>query len=606
MATTSSAVASISANGRNQVAFSGFAVTLALSILFPLLNYSRDLPIADFVGEWFSAMAFSGAALMLAVTLPRTHPLNLTLFLGPLALAAILCIHVALGTSAYIFDSIITTSYLLLLVLGLLVGQSIRASGLSQQVLNRIAWTLIITATLNFVFQVIQVLGFDLLLYPFVVPLAEQSACRIYGNVAQANQATMLASLAMGAAVFLRGIGRLRPAPAICILIVLLLSAGLAASRMAWLFLGILVALVVSLPAWPAERPARRWLALALILGFVLADYAARGLLSTVRVECASGLQRFADTGEAGFVIRAELWRLAIEIWKTSPWIGVGAGGFLGSLYEIGSLDRQQPFDSYAHNSALQILAEFGLIGAGVIAALTVVWLLTLVRHRRQLDAKDAVILAWLGVVSAYSMLEFPLWYVHFLLLFALLLGMLIRPEWNIWAGTVRVRAAMVSVACICLAGGAYVLRDYLALQRMHAAVTMKNEMKVRSTPDVVARIMSLSNDVRLYRLHVDHLLSLIVPLNKDRLAEKITDSERLRRRVPQASTVAQRATLAVLANDPETARYHVRRLFVFMPSVSDEIVGEMRALISHRPVELEPLRQILEEELTRAPRRRW
>ena len=589
------------------VAFSAFVIGLGLCLFVPLLDYTLEPPIGDFIGEWASTLLFSLAALMLLFTLPRRQPLNPTLLLAPLTLAAILGVHVALGSFVYDYDWMIWLGYLLVLVLAMLVGQALRGSGQTQETLSRLAWTLIITAVVNFVIQLLQVTGRDLDFFPYVVPLLERSACRIYGNVGQANQASMLAWLAIGAVLYLAGIRRLAKSLAIALLIVLLIGSALAASRMSWIFLGVLVALILGCRAWPAEgRASRGYLALTLIVGSVLADFAARELLAVMRTECASGLQRMGEVGEAGFVIRAELWKLALLIWKTSPWIGTGAGSFLGKLYELAPLNQHQPFDAYAHNSALQILAEFGLIGAGTVAALGLVWMWTLIKRRASLEAGDALMLAWVGVICAYSMLEFPLWYVHLLLLFGLLLGMLIRPEWSGSSVVISVRTAVAGIALACLAGGGLLLRDYLPLQRLYGAVVMKSDMRLASTPEIVAKLRELADEVVIYRPYADHLMSLIVPLNKEDLKGKIDDSERLLRRVPQSTTIAQRATLAVLAGDIETARSHIRRLYVFWPAVADEIEAEMRAIVDRQPVELQPLREIFEEEKARAPKPRW
>ena len=325
-----------------------------------------------------------------------------------------------------------------------------------------------------------------------------------------------------------------------------------------------------------------------------------------MRSECASGLQRMTQIGEVGFAIRAELWKRAIDIWQSSPWIGTGAGSFLGKTYEIAPLDQHHPFDAYAHNSALHILAEFGLIGGGVILVLALWWIWKLYQRRGSLNGGDATLLAWIGIICAYSMLEFPLWYAHYLLFFGFLLGLLIRPEWSSLWRTAPVRATIVGLGLACLAGCGLLLRDYLSLQRLHGAVVIKHDMRIASTPEVVSILRTLADDVVIYRLHAEHLMSLVVPLNAENLQEKITDSERLVRRLPQPTTIAQRAALAVLAGEIDSARLHIRRLYVFWPGFTEEIETEVRAIVERQPVVLGPLKEIFEEEKARAPKARW
>ena len=588
-------------------AFSGFAVALGLCLILPLLNYLRDAPIADFSSEWMSTVAFAVAVVFLLRVVPRWQPLNLTLLLPPFALAAVLLVHVALGTFAYFYDWAIWSAYLTVFVLAVLVGQAARAGGLVDETVRRIAWAVILTGVVNSGLQLTQVFGFDLQLYPFVVPLIARSACRVYGNVAQANQASLVAWLSIAAVLYLAGTHRMPLRIGTLLITLLLFSSALTVSRMAWLFLGIAAALVLFLRAWPAPSGRARWFIVSMLgFGFVLASIAVGELLPFAQPGCATALERFGDSSEPGTVIRSELWRLAIQIWSMSPWIGTGAGSFLPKAYELAPHDRHLPLDAYAHNSGLQILAEFGLIGAGVVAAMFLLWLVSLYRHRHQLGAADAIVLAWLGVIGVHSMLEFPLWYMYFLLLFGLLLGMLIRPEWNLSVRRAPMVATLGSMVAVVMIGSIIVLQEYRKLERAHVMVTMKIEMKAVSTPQVISRILEVADQVHLYRPYVEHLLSLIVPLTRDSLEEKIRNSDRLLHRFPQISTMAQRATLAVLAGDLETARYHLRRLFVFYPRESVEVVGQMREIIAHRPDELGALGRLLDEEQARAPKPRW
>ena len=63
--------------------------------------------------------------------------------------------------------------------------------------------------------------------------------------------------------------------------------------------------------------------------------------------------------------IRAEMARVAVKLWETDPWIGVGAGTFYDRSAEFitDPLVKNLYGRENAHNNFLQILAELGLLG---------------------------------------------------------------------------------------------------------------------------------------------------------------------------------------------------------------------------------------------------
>jgi hypothetical protein len=86
-----------------------------------------------------------------------------------------------------------------------------------------------------------------------------------------------------------------------------------------------------------------------------------------------------ADTSSTA---RVRLFGLAITMFEDHPLLGAGTAGFkaLSPLYVGPALA-----DAYPHNALLQFLAEFGLVGAGIFVAITVVAL------RRRLPSEPVV-----------------------------------------------------------------------------------------------------------------------------------------------------------------------------------------------------------------------
>ncbi len=81
---------------------------------------------------------------------------------------------------------------------------------------------------------------------------------------------------------------------------------------------------------------------------------------------------------------RSDLWRVAVEEWKTAPVGGLGQGNYVTQYYERRGTDRNL-FDS--HSLPLSILAETGLVGLLLFVTFLVSAVLALIRGLRHASA---------------------------------------------------------------------------------------------------------------------------------------------------------------------------------------------------------------------------
>jgi len=188
--------------------------------------------------------------------------------------------------------------------------------------------------------------------------------------------------------------------------------------------LAVVVGIVIFRPIAPLRR-ARLWLiALLAVLAFAYLVEAPSGPLnSVVGLSAESGSwisQLWARNSGAA---RAWDWWVGIEMWKSSPWVGIGLGNyklqFIPFKAQFLSTPAGAQYDFHiaraaqAHNEYVQVLAELGILGAlalaALLATLAVSMILRLVRNRDEDDRLDLLLLAG-GLVAlvVHAFVSFP------------------------------------------------------------------------------------------------------------------------------------------------------------------------------------------------------
>ena len=575
---------------------SSFAVALGLCFILPLLNYFRDPPIGDFFGEWSSAVAMALGALFMVGSLPRSLRVSGALLVLPVLLAALILLQGALGRYVYLTDAFLYICYLGMFVLVVLLGQHFRSDGMAVEVTRRMAWAVVLVGLVNFAAQIAQLGRWDLQLQPWVVRLPGESVCALYGNTGQSNQTSAIAWLALAGTLYLANERRM-PAWLMPVMVLLFMtSSALTVSRMAWLFVALCaVGMLVTRPRWVGTFGGRLALAVGLVAAFAVVTVGVSALVGAIDPSCKSSVARLAEGQEAGISARLDYLRQAVLVWMHNPLIGSGAASLNGMAYRLIADDRPQPIDQYAHNIVAQLLGEFGLIGVLGLLIVVGVCAVAVWRNRKELGAADALLLGWLGVIGIHSLLEYPLWYVHFLMFFGLTLGLVIRPQWRVLAIEVpaRLLVGLISVAALAVCG--FLFNDYRNLDRLLFLAMEKVDKQIGSSPQVDALLAGVDEEILIFRPQADHMMGFAFSMTRDNLPEKIALLDRLLSRSPTPQSIASRAVLAVLDGKTDVARWHLQRLEMFFPRASMELVPKLRALAAQRPDDLGPLTKLLD-----------
>lgn len=320
-----------------------------------------------------------------------------------------------------------------------------------------------------------------------------------YGNLRQRNQFATLISMAWCAALWLHATNdalnvrrRLMAAAGL-----LLVAAAASTSRTGLLQLLSIIAVATFIAmrerrgapqgSVAAHRlPDPKWLLATIPLYFAIA-WLLPQLAGGGEGAVESMLQRL-HTGAPQDHSRLILWRNVLTLIAQHPWTGWGWGELSFAHYStrydgarfVEILDN-------AHNLPLHLAVELG-IPAAVLICGGFLWMVIAAWPWRERD--PARLMAWgmLGAIVLHSLLEYPLWYGPFQLVFGLCLGML-------WPGKARSAisaiwpalsslAAVAMLAIVGLAGWDYirVSQIYLPPDERRPAYKEDTLAKVRGT----------------------------------------------------------------------------------------------------------------------------
>lgn len=147
-------------------------------------------------------------------------------------------------------------------------------------------------------------------------------------------------------------------------------------------------------------------------------------LLSEAQTQ--TGVERLVNAKTVVDPARSVEWLKAWQAFLNSPWWGHGWGSGASQSFGLHGDDvlsrRADVLFTHSHNSVLQLLVEVGLLGTVLVLLCLAVLAWRCFRYAKR--PESFAILAMISVSVCHSMLEYPLWYVYFLLPFVLFLAL--------------------------------------------------------------------------------------------------------------------------------------------------------------------------------------
>ncbi len=538
----------------------GTALLLAGAMcLLPFLQPRHRPPLAAFYDEWL-AFALGSASLAIYGLSRRSQAHVPPAALCLAAFALLLAGRAVLGQPAYFQSALVWALYAGFASLMIVLGSGLAKDLGREKVCAVLAAFLLAGALLNAACATFQIAGIPRALREFIAHL---NGNRATGNVGQANLYANYLALGEASLLYLYARGSLGRLTTLACGSVLVLAAALAASRASFLYAaGFALLGYLLMRARPDDAQARRLGIAALAMG--LCVFAAQWLvpygLDMLGYRSEGGILRHAlpsgegPSSDEASNLRIGAWALAWRMFTEAPWFGVGPDEFPGAAFELGlplELARGQLWTS-PHNMLLHLASESGVIALALVVAAVIVWFRRAFgEFLRTRDAAMWWLLACVGVELLHALLEYPMWYAHFLALTGLLMGVSsgsgvpIRPLVSrVVAGFTAIAAAIL----LALTLGTYFKFDLASPVAAGRSLATDSEIaRDRNT------LFGLGTSLLAPR--AETWLFLSYPLDEEGLSEKIQVGSRVMRVWPSREVVGRQAIFLALARkDAEAA----------------------------------------------------
>lgn len=539
--------------------------SLAFIALFGLLPYVSTIklpPIPSFWAEWIAVLlalcwlavlrrtngvvAVDARGLRISPHQPLKVPVAVVAFA---ALGVILLLQLLARQPMFRGAPVLTILALALASLLCLAGARVRAMNQTARLLDVWSTALLVALLLNLV----AVLGERQELHLYIYQLGWRPAHdRAEGLIGQPNQLAVIAALSSVAAHYLWMRGRL--------------------SSMAHVLFGLAVAIVIAATAsragvlmWSVgavfsamalRDDARRligWRLLLLAAGLIVVAQVVMPVLYTAGTS-AEGV--VAAAGRADARGRIELWRDSWALVKLHPLTGVGYGNFMGARWSELSTSLMEPSANQAHNLIAQLAVELGVVGAALVLVPLgwALWRCLRVATRRGVAPEQFLAAAIALLIAGYSMVEYPLWYMFFLLPFALALGLveqrdrLLRvspaPSALRWIGLV-----LAGVLCVVLAF------DYHRSEELYSSLELQQRAGKNASVRIPVKEASDVSALSAFDLYANLMYSRTLAPDGLFMGYKRQIAERAMLSMTNQETIARQVALLVASDEPEAAR---------------------------------------------------
>ncbi len=399
-------------------------VLIGLMFMLPFIILHHKLPIPSFYNEWIAAVLGMMAIIpMLSKVQWQSLQLPQISLIFP-GLAAILLMQWMLEMVHSTHFALLVFSYLIFAFFLVVLGANLRRELGWEKLVTTLAMFVVFGGLVNVGIVIVQYA----VLNGFSIPLMPD--LKSFGAISQKNHMANYAALATASLIYLYAKGHFSLKKFFFVLALFMVVLSVSGSRSSWLYLFAFTVLAIFMQVNAMRQRTgstmmRSLLRVSLLLlpAFALAQMVIHLVMPNTLVELPTE-RLFEGATATSASVRFQFWFDSMRLFFQSPWLGIGAGAMREHTFLL--LDSPAEMASgrifeHAHNLFLHLLTEMGVGAFLLVAAGLVAWMRGF--KWRELSLETWWLLAMLAVLGIHSMLEYPLWYVYFLGIAAVLFG---------------------------------------------------------------------------------------------------------------------------------------------------------------------------------------
>lgn len=402
---------------RSNIARFLIIITLLLLLTLPQLNNVHYDPAPQF---WAEVTVAYLVVILFTVVLFTSKHLTIPSCVIPLGLFALFLLFQPLIVKVdFIGLSLVTVIEFILCILAAIAINSIITQYGIRQFMIYLCYSLVVGAILQSCIGLIQYNNWIGYFHGYIFYDSAHPNTNIFGHFGQRNHYAHYLSWAVFALIYLTCIRKISIYVYVGLLSWLIFSITIASSRSVFIYFGI--ASLISFVYWLNKRADKQvrlifFLIFSASIYLIAVEYIYPLLQTLMHTsQISSGLERISSDSHAGR--RLVEWEKAWMVFKQHPLWGYGWNEYAKQSVLLHHLFPHAPLNdglfTNSHNLITQLLAETGIIGTLiiVIGLITAIW-----RIIKDSSLESIIILCMTGTTLSHSMLEYPLWYLYFLI----------------------------------------------------------------------------------------------------------------------------------------------------------------------------------------------
>lgn len=539
-----------------------FFIFLTAAYVWGVVSFQHYLPAGtDFFLSLYSATILSvGLFFNFISTKKTTMPTN-TISITTIAWIMFLILFLLqpiLNSITYIDDYLLSVLTILLCVI-----LSCAITNLSDNQKNTavtfMAVGILGAGIFTVIAQIVQVIGWDKL----DGILFMSTSTRLFGNIAQPNQAAYVLVMAWAAFMYLcieykNKVNQYKiPFFVLANMITFLIVVGLALSASRGGIVLMACAIIGSALIYYQSIKIRMILVLAFLPSAIAGYFIGTDLLQSFAFnELESAVDRLVGEGES-LGMRKALLHQAWLAFQSSPITGIG----WDNLKYFGLTKAEQlswfTVAHHAHNLPAQIAAELGVLG---LIPLSIFFVILIKNFSFKLPYYKAFVYIILGLTLAYSLSEYPLWHFRFLLLAVFFIAVIDNSQIKLNIDFSKISAG---IALLFVFGGSYYINQYYRYVEVSYAI----KSDLTDYEQEIAAYQDLPN-VFGYTKYKEVLLYMLSPIDEKNLELQIKLGDRVLSHYLDRFIMLKQADLLILAGRNEEAEKLFKAACVFQDFV--------------------------------------